>query len=142
MSGFPNSEKTKKADARSIKVKGTIDGFEISKYHVMPMGDGMLFLPVRAEIRKQIKKEEGDWVRVILYRDNEPLTTPEEMLLCLQDEPAALRFYHSLSESEQKYYIQWIYSAKKEETKINRMASAINRLQRGLKMYEQPGMDF
>ena len=58
------------------------------------------------------------------------------MLLCLEDEPQALQFFNGLSESEQKYYIQWVYSAKKEETKINRLAKTINRLLRGLKLYD------
>ena len=134
---IPGMSGDQKKKFRSIKVRGTIDGFEISKYHLMPMGDGNLFLPVRAEIRKKIKKEEGDYIHVILYLDNEPLEVPDEMLLCLSDEPAAFKFFNSLSESEQKYYIQWIYSAKKEETKVDRMAKAINRLMRGLKLYDK-----
>ena len=127
----------KKAHFGWVKVKGTIDGFEIRKYHLMPMGDGKLFLPVRAEIRKKIGKKEGDWVHIILYPDNEPLVIPEEMLLCLEDEPIALKFFNQLTESEQKYYIQWVYSAKKEETKIERMAKTVNRLGKGLKMYDK-----
>lgn len=101
------------------------------------MGNGTQFLPVRVEIRKKIKKEAGDMVHVILYPDNEPLEVPEEMILCLKDEPSAWKFFKSLSESEQKYYIEWIYSAKKEETKIDRMAETINRLMKGLKRYDQ-----
>ena len=101
------------------------------------MGDGRLFLPVRAEIRKKIGKKEGDWVHVILFPDNEPLEIPEEMLLCLEDEPKALKFFNRLSDSEQKFYIQWVYSAKKEETKIDRLAKTINRLTKGLKMYDK-----
>ena len=101
------------------------------------MDDGNLFLPVKAEIKKKISKQEDDLVHVILYPDTEPLDVPEEMWLCLEDEPKALKFFKSLSESEQKFYIQFIYSAKKEETKIDRMAKAINRLQRGLKLYDK-----
>lgn len=101
------------------------------------MGDGKLFLPVKAEIRKKINKKEGDYVHVLLYPDNEPLEVPEEMLWCLEDEPAALKFFRSLSESEQNFYIQWIYSAKKEETKIDRLAKTVNRLMRGLKLYDK-----
>lgn len=119
-----------------VKVRGTIDGFEIRKYHLMPMGDGNLFLPVKAEIRKKIKKEAGDFVRVILFPDTEPLEIPEEMLLCLQDEPKAFKFFKTLSESEQKFYIQWIYSAKREETKIDRLAKSINKLMKCEKLYE------
>lgn len=120
-----------------VKVRGTIDSFEIRKYHLMPMGNGQLFLPVKAEIRKKIKKQEGDHVHVILYPDDEPLETPEEMLLCLKEEPKALAFFKSLTESEQKFYIQWIYSAKKEETKINRLAKTIDRLLEGKKLYDK-----
>lgn len=132
---IPDIPQDKKAHFGWVKVKGTIDGFAISKYHLMPMGDGNLFLPVRAEIRKKIGKKDGDKVHIVLYPDNEPLEVPEELLLCLQDEPQALRFFKTLTESEQKYYIQWIYSAKKEETKIRRMAASIDKLAKGLKLY-------
>lgn len=80
-------------------------------------------------------------MHVILYTDNEPLDIPEELLLCIQDEPKAWSFFNSISESEQKYYVQWIYSAKKEETKIDRMAKTINRLLKGLKLYEKEKED-
>jgi hypothetical protein len=120
-----------------VKVRGTIDGYEIRKYHLMPMGNGRLFLPVKAEIRKKIKKDEGDFVHVILFPDDEPLEIPEEMILCIKDEPAAWKFFKSLSESEQKFYINWVYGAKKIDTKINRMAKTVDRLMRGVKMYEK-----
>jgi uncharacterized protein YdeI (YjbR/CyaY-like superfamily) len=119
-----------------VKVKVTIDGFEIKKYHLMSMGNGCLFLPVKSETRKAIKKEAGDRVRIILYPDNEPLEVPEEMLLCLQDEPTALKFFNSLSESERRFYINWIYSAKKDETKVSRLAKSIDRLLRKEKFYK------
>jgi hypothetical protein len=134
---IPQVKQNKNVPFGWVKVKGSIDGYAIRKYHLMPFGDGSLMLPVKAEIRKKIKKEEGDLVHIILYPDNEPLEVPDEMLLCLSDEPEALRFFRSLSESEQKFYIHWIYSAKKEETKINRLAKTINRLLKGLKMYDR-----
>lgn len=136
---IPEITQEKKAHFGWVKVKGTIDGYAISKYHLMPMGNGNLFLPVKAEIRKKINKKEGDKVHVVLYLDNEPLVVPEEMLLCLQDEPLALKFFNSLSESEQKFYIQWIYSAKKEDTKVDRMVKTINRLVKGLKLSDKVG---
>lgn len=133
---LPEVAKDPKAPFGWVKVRGFIDGYEIRKYHLMPMGNGLLFLPVNATIRKHIKKQAGDWVMVELYPDNEPLEIPEEFMLCLKDEPKAETFFFNLSESEQKFYLNWIYSAKKEETKINRMAETINRLQNGLKRYD------
>ena len=138
---IPEILQDKKKPFGWVKVRGTIDGYEIKKYSLMPMGNGTLFLAVRAEIRKKIKKKEGDMVHVILYPDNESLDVPEEMMLCIKDEPSAWKFFKSLSESEQKFYIQWISSAKKEQTKIDRLAETVNRLMKGLKRHEKLSND-
>jgi uncharacterized protein YdeI (YjbR/CyaY-like superfamily) len=134
---IPEIVKDKKAHFGMLKVRGTIDGVEIRKYHLMPVKDAGMILPVNAQIRKTIKKQQGDQVHVILFYDNEPLELPQELLLCMEEEPAAFAFFNSLSESEQKFYISWVYSAKKEETKIDRMAKMINRLLKKQKLYEK-----
>ncbi len=139
---IPDIPPSKKTPFGWKKVKGTIDDHEIKQYHLMPMGNGNLFLPVKAEIRKKIKKQAGDFVHIILFPDDSKLEIPQEFLVCLSDEPIALHFFNSLSESEKKYYVQWIYSAKREETKINRMAKSINRLSRKLKLYEKEDEEF
>jgi len=63
----------KKSPFGWVKVKGSIDGFEISNYRLMPtgmeQGKGQLFLAVKSEIRKKIKKGKGDYVHIILYPD-------------------------------------------------------------------------
>ena len=111
-----------------VKVRGSIDGFEIDRYHLMPSGKGTLMLSVKAEIRKKIKKQAGDFVHVILYSVNEPLEVPEELLSCLQDDTEALQFFNSLNEIEQHNYVKWIYSAKTDKTKVDRMAKTIEKL--------------
>ncbi|NBA89187.1 DUF1905 domain-containing protein [Emticicia sp. CRIBPO] len=119
------------------RVRGTIDGFEIKAYHLMPIGDGRLFLPVKAEIRKKIKKEEGDHVHVILYRDNLPTEVPEELLFCLEEEPEALKNFERCTDSERKAFVDWIYSAKKEETKAERILKMLDQLKKGKTLYDQ-----
>ncbi|ADB38400.1 YdeI/OmpD-associated family protein [Spirosoma linguale] len=113
-----------------VRVRGTIDGFAISRYNLMPMGDGRLFLPVRAEIRKKIGKQAGDSVLVILYADDLPTELPEELRLCLQDEPAAYDTFLTYSKTEQSDLIDWVYSAKTETAKIERIAQTIDKLAR------------
>lgn len=117
-----------------VTVKGSINGYEISNYKLMPMGNGCLFLPVKAAIRKVIGKKEGDYVKIILYADNDPLVIPQEMLDCLRDEPLAYKHFFELTSAQQKQYIDWIYAAKKESTRIDRMAAAIHRISTGLKL--------
>ena len=118
-----------------MKVKGSIDGYEIKHFHLLPSvkGDDRLFLTVKSEIRKIIKKQAGDYVHIILYPDNDPLEIPEELLLCLQEDSEALEFFNSLNESEQHNYVKWIYSAKTDQTKVKRIAETIDKLLKGYK---------
>ena len=111
-----------------VKVRGTIDDYEFKHFKLMPMGDGTLFFPVRAEIRKKIKKEAGDEVHIVLYTDLSVLEIPEELLTCLKDEPLAHERFLKLSEGKQKEIIDWIAQGKKEETKVERIASCIEKL--------------
>src|SRR5690606_8662093 len=110
---IPEVMQDKTKPVGGVKARGTIHRYEINTYNLALRGGGILFLPVRAQIRKKIHKKEGDTVYVILYPDDEPLEVPEEMMLCLKDEPKALKFFQSLTEAEQKHYIDWIYSAKR-----------------------------
>lgn len=120
-----------------VTVRGSIDEYELKQYKLMPMGNGQLFLPVKAQIRKKIKKEVGDFVHIILYSDESPVETPKEILDCFEMETKkTLETYLSFSDGERKVYLDWIYSAKKEETKTERIAKMMERLEKGLKFYE------
>lgn len=134
---LPQVAPDSKAPFGWVKVRGTIDGIEIRNYHLMPYGNGKLFLPVKAEIRKKIKKEAGDYVHITLYPHNGPAEVPEEMLLCLQDEPEAFHFFNSLTENEKLNYLKWIYSAKTDEAKADRIAKTLDRLARHQKFYDR-----
>jgi hypothetical protein len=134
---LPEIAPNKKAPFGWVSVRGSIDEFEIRKYKLLPMGNGQLFLPVKAQIRKKIGKQHGDTVHIILYHDNEPLEVPEELLLCLQDEPAAWHFFETLKESQQQQYVKWIYSAKTDLLQVERIAASLDQLSRQLKFNDE-----
>lgn len=131
---IPEIIQDKKAPFGWVKVRGSIDDYEFKNYKLMPMGNGKLFLPLKAAVRKQIKKEAGDYVKVILYKDDSPIEIPDELVLCLKDEPLAYETFVKLKEGEQKAFIDWIYSAKKDETKVERIAATIKKIIKGEKI--------
>ncbi len=133
---IPEVEQDKKAPFGWVKVKGTIDNFEIKNYKLMPMGNGRLFLPVKAEIRKKIKKEKGDWIKVVLYEDHDEMEITEELILCLKESDTYQLFMAS-SEGEKKAFVDWIYEAKTEKTKVDRITRTIYKLQMGLKFADK-----
>ena len=53
---IPEVPQDKKAPFGWVKVKGSINGVEIKKHHLMPMGNGELGLSVKAEIRRRFPK--------------------------------------------------------------------------------------
>jgi hypothetical protein len=131
---IPEVLQDKKTPFGWVKVKGTIDGFELKNYRLMPMGNGKLFLPVKAEIRRIIGKKEGDSVKVILYPDYAPPEIRDELLLCLRDDPAAYQSFANSSKEEQNECIEWIYSAKTDPIKVERMANVVNKLAKEKKL--------
>jgi hypothetical protein len=120
-----------------VKVRGFIDQVEIKNYHLMPMGNGKLFLPVKAEIRKKINKNEGDWIEVELFEDNLPLEIPDELMICLKEDSFVYENFLKYTESEKKQFIDWIYSAKKEETKISRIVIMMDAVLRNNKFIDK-----
>ena len=91
------------------------------------MGNGELFLPVRAEIRKKIKKQAGDTVKVILYRDEEDIYIPEELQSCLDLDPDAKKSFTKLQADQQRDIIQYIYKLKNPENRAERIAELMNK---------------
>lgn len=132
ITGIPQSKRRKYG---MVRVSGTIDTYPVTKYNLMPMANGNMFLPIKAEIRKKLHKKEGDTIHVRLFEDNTPLEIPDELLLCFQDEPKAHENFNTLSDAEQKQYLDWIYEAKREETKVDRIAHAINKLLKREKLF-------
>lgn len=129
--------KSKSGKSNAIKVKGTVDGYKIKKYTLMPIKNGGLFFPIKAEIRKAIGKGEGDTVKIILYRDDSVLEIPDELTLCLLEEPQAHHNFLKLSASHKKAYIDWIFSSKVMETRAKRIAITIEKLLENKRFYDK-----
>jgi len=119
------------------QVRGRIDQYELKQYKLMPMGNGSLFLPIKAQIRKFIKKGEGDKVRVQIFEDFSAYQVPDEILSIFElIAPELQTTFLQLKGSEQKAYIDWIYEAKSMETKDKRVDLMLKKLTKGLKHHQ------
>ncbi|GAB5551171.1 MAG: YdeI/OmpD-associated family protein [Saprospiraceae bacterium] len=134
----PEVSPDSKAPFGWVQVKGAVDAYTFQQVKLMPMGNGQLFFPVKATIRKLIGKQAGDTVHLLLFYDLSELIVPEEILLCLKDEPAAFHNFQAFKEGEKKRYLDWINATQNEETKINRIAQLIERAKSGLNFDEKP----
>ncbi len=121
-----------------VTVKGKIDDYELNKHKLMPMGDGSLFFSVKAAIRKKINKQAGDYVHLSLFSDEGPTEMPSEIKACFEQEaPEILQHYLAFTPTEQQAYLNWIYEAKTEEEKAQRILKMMTRLQRNLRCYDR-----
>jgi len=117
---------------KGFRVKGKLDTLKIEMVSVLPMGGGDFIIPLNADIRKNIRKPIGETINVQLSVDDREVQICAELLECLDDEPAAKKYFGKLPPSHQKYYSKWIESAKTEATKAKRIAQAVNGMARGL----------
>ncbi|MFT3795805.1 YdeI/OmpD-associated family protein [Flavobacterium sp.] len=112
----------------TVRVRGFIDSYELKDVHIWAMKKGT-FLAVKAEIRKAIKKEEGDTVKLILFLDEPQMVIPEDFLVCLREEPKIHKLFESYSAAQKKEITDWIFSAKTEDDKITRIAQTMEKLE-------------
>lgn len=119
-----------------IRVKGWIDRFELKQFNLLPMTGGNMMLPLNSVVRKKIGKQLGDTVEVVLYPDDSEVEIPDDILACLAESEPALNFFLSLSGSNQKYYLDWIDSAKQIDTKAGRILTMMERLEKRKKFWD------
>lgn len=97
----------------------------------MPMGGGSFILPVNAEMRKGTGKRKGAMLKVQLKAETKAQEISSELMDCLADEPKALAFFKTLTPGHQRYFSNWIDSAKTVPTKSKRIAQAVSGLAKG-----------
>lgn len=67
-------------------------------------------------------------MHIILYEDEHPTEMPEEMELSLKDDPHVYEKFSLYPESRKKKLIEWVYSAKTDDIKVERMVKIINEI--------------
>jgi hypothetical protein len=122
---FDKAEELNKGVKKSYRVKGKIDATPVKQLALIPMGGGDFIIPLKADLRKKIKKQRGESVKLALELDVSEFKMNADFLDCLKEDKTSEKFFHSLAPSHQKYYSKWIEEAKTIETKSKRIAQAM-----------------
>jgi hypothetical protein len=119
------AEKLMPGNRKSFRVKGMLDGLAIEKMALLPMGEGDFIMALKASIRKILRKQKGDSLRVELEVDKTVIKPPKDLMECLADEPEALAYFKTLPKSHQNYFGNWVREAKTDGTRTKRLASVV-----------------
>jgi len=116
---------------RRPKVRVTINGhtYRTSVASV----DGEFMFGVSAQVRAGAGVAAGDQVDVEIALDMAPreVTVPADLATAIEDDASAKRFFDGLSYSHKRWYVLWIESAKKAETRQRRIGQAVEMLRGG-----------
>ncbi len=121
-----------------VRIRGTVDNYAVKQFKLLPMKEGGMVFPLNQVLRKAIGKKEGDQVRVRLFPDSSDIEVPEEIWDSLRLSPRAHAFFVGLSDSNKKYYIDWVYASKKIETRAGRIVKMLAQLERRQKFWDWP----
>jgi bifunctional DNA-binding transcriptional regulator/antitoxin component of YhaV-PrlF toxin-antitoxin module len=126
---FPYSVKELFGTHGQVKVKVTFDGYPYRGI-LSTMGSGAHAILVRKDVRAAIGKKIGDRVAVVVEQDIEErvVDMPTALTDLLKRNKKALAFFESLSFTNRKEYALWISSAKRPETKTNRLEQILTKL--------------
>jgi Bacteriocin-protection, YdeI or OmpD-Associated/Domain of unknown function (DUF1905) len=112
--------------ASRVPVVAPVNGVEY-RTTIVKMG-GAWVIPVRRELREQARVELGERVTVEVEPDEAPRTVELPAERAERLDPELRAFFDSLSFTQRRAYVDWITSAKREETRQRRLAKAIELL--------------
>ena len=115
-----------------VVVSGQIDEQSLCKVKLMPMGNGKLFLPVNATLRKSLQKQAGDWVKLSLYIDDGVLPIPDDLTAVYADEYDLYITFQELTDDTKNKYLKSIAAAKTEASRVKRMLAMLVDLEKGV----------
>jgi bifunctional DNA-binding transcriptional regulator/antitoxin component of YhaV-PrlF toxin-antitoxin module len=130
---FPYDVEREFGTRARVPVKSILDGVPYSG-SLVKCGATEHMLGVLKAIREKIGKGPGDIIEVVVWKDEDERTVevPAEFKQLMKNE-GLLKTFEKLSYTHRKEYCRWITEAKKEETRSNRMAKAVDMLRGGVK---------
>ena len=112
-----------------VKVKASLNG-KVFYNSLLPHGNGKHYIVLGEYIRNQTGVKVGDTILMTIEADERAKTVepPVDFQMALSKNKTALEFFTLLASTYQKQYIEWISSAKKDETRADRIVKSVEKL--------------
>jgi hypothetical protein len=112
-----------------VAVKSTINGVPF-RTSIMPESDGTHSMMVNKTMQQAANVKPGDTVTVLMELDSKPrvVSIPADLKKAFVNTKSAAAAFKELSYSRQKEFVDWVDSAKKEETRRRRVEQTISML--------------
>jgi hypothetical protein len=118
--------------AKRPPVIAQVDGVEYRSR--LMVYSGVCYLGLRKDLLRRIQRGPGDRVEIELVEDTEPAPVPApaveppELLAALAADPVANTAYQALPPSHRQEYARWIGEAVRPQTRAERVAKTLRRL--------------
>ena len=106
---------------------------KLNKQHIEELAEAGKMHP-SGEARIEAARRDGSWTAL---DDVENGVVPEDLQVAFEGHPEALNFYQDLSWTHQKSYLYWLFQAKREATRQNRISEIIRLCAAGIKTRNQ-----
>ena len=114
----------------AFRVQGQLDDYNISQVALLPSGEGDFIMPINATMRRHLKKQVGARLKVKIAAEVSKPPMDVDLIQCLKEEPEAWKTFSSMSQSHQRYFNNWVSSAKTSGTRDKRIAHTITAMLR------------
>jgi hypothetical protein len=127
----PDDVVSRLGSGKRPKITVTLNGYSY-RTTIAPMG-GRFMAPLSAENREAAGVAAGDDVEIDVELDTAPreVAVPPDFAAALGKTSQARQVFDALAYSHRKEWVRWIEEAKKDETRLNRIATAVASLEAG-----------
>jgi len=126
---FPHEVEKEFGTKGSVRVLGALNNIVIDRA-LIPRGDGTHYILINTELRRKAGLREGNTVIIAIKQNENPdiLTIPEELIEGFEMEPEARKIFDQHTKGFQRSIIYWINTAKRTETRAQRVGEMLQRL--------------
>lgn len=130
--GFPYDVRKEFGTGGPVRINCWIDGVHKTG-SLVPIGNGEHAIHIRKEILKQIGKQEGDEVGMVVEQNLEPpiLAIPDDFQWLLDEDPELKQKFEALAFSYKAAIIDYVNQAKRPDTRAKRIENLIQRIKSG-----------